>query len=91
MRQHLWQARDEYLCKEKSKGAPRPSSGIRSCGLSNVDRGGFPFDGHRDSSLYRNTEDGRAGLTKRCAAAVFSLSKYSNSPIAGAMSPGRCA
>lgn len=47
--------KDEYLCKEDAQGsgAPRPPSAARSSGFWSDNRGGFSFDGHRLSSLYR--------------------------------------
>lgn len=67
--------RREYLNKEKTKGAPRPVSAQSAC-LNSTDQGGFSFDGHRLSSLYRGPLKTILWLTNPY---VFSLQKYSYS------------
>jgi hypothetical protein len=79
----------EYLCKEKAPGAPRSRGHYSPCESFTRNRGGFSFDGHRDSSLYRKSDLGAEGLRGGYLQA-FSLQKYSNSTFAGAMASEIC-
>jgi len=63
--------RREYLGKEEDH-APL------SKGTWRDDRGGFSFDGHRLSSLYRRIRIAGERLTIPCAS---SLQKYSSAPV----------
>jgi hypothetical protein len=72
-----------YFGKEKAaKDAPRLTS---TWAINN--RGGFSFDGHRLSSLYRAVTFGLAWLRRRYDSA-YSLPKYSESTSAGVTAPG---
>ena len=82
----------EYLGKEKAttdlfKDAPRLPSAHATDRIFTDNRGDFSLDGHRLSSLYRNSMDAASALIKRYFSASFSL-KYSNSTHQRATTPG---
>lgn len=59
-------AQHEYLGKQKTqKVHPGLWSRSSPCEVITAGRGGFPFDGHRDSSLYRKTRLRGRWLTNR--------------------------
>jgi hypothetical protein len=69
------------------KGTPRL---LLACALDRLvafNRGGFSFDGHRLSSLYRDTIMRQDWLMDRFFT-VFSLRKYSSSTSTGCILPG---
>jgi hypothetical protein len=56
----------EYLDKQKTwKSHPDLWSRSSPCEVITAGRGGFPFDGHRDSSLYRSSRLGAKWLINR--------------------------
>jgi hypothetical protein len=80
-----WKEEDEYLGeKDATSGAPRLPSAFATERLLTDNRGGFPFGGHRLSSLYRTSEPATLTLTPRYFSASFSH-KYS--PGAASWSP----
>jgi hypothetical protein len=67
------QEEDEYLGeKDASRGAPRLPSAFATERLLTGNRGGFPFGGHRLSSLYRNSKTALSTLTNGYFSASFS-------------------
>jgi len=76
------------FAKKKPHGcAPAPAR-FACDAAPNRGRGGFSFDGHRLSSLYRRPSQIRLRLIAGYFAAS-SLQKYSNPPLAPAGTPGR--
>jgi len=71
MMEKLARLRREYLCKKDGKDAPLPKR------RHITDKGGFFFDGHRLSSLYRRNNMDPTQLIKRNEPVSF-LRKYSN-------------
>jgi hypothetical protein len=68
---------DEYLGeKDATRGAPRLPSAFATERLLTGNRGGFPFGGHRLSSLYRTSKTALSTLMKHYFPASFSH-KYS--------------
>lgn len=79
---------NEYFYKEKAQtGAPRLPGAFATDRLVTDNRGGFSFDGHRLSSLYRAATLLVYWLTARYVSA-FSLPKYSISTSTGVTAPG---